>query len=74
MVTNVLLSFGITRDSLIWFWSRLTSLALLLASGTVDLSHYLTDPQIHTVMIVCALVLWFSGKYDSSPLPGKKVV
>jgi hypothetical protein len=73
MLTNWLLSLGLTRDSAMWFWSRLTSFALLVLSGAVDLSPYLSPAHVRSITFVCAIVLWFSGKYDSSPLPGRKL-
>lgn len=71
MLTTFLINLGLTRDSVTWFWSRVVSLALVISSGVFDLSQYgVTDREMHMVSLVSALVLFFAGKYDSSPLPG----
>lgn len=71
-MTKLLLSLGLTRDSLIWFWSRLVSGALiLLAGGTPLLSPYLSSRWIRVVTVAAVVILWFAGKYDTSPLPSK---
>ena len=67
-----LISLGLTRDSLLWFWSRLASGALLISSGLVPLDTYIGPRWAKVVQVLAVLVLWFAGKYDSSPLPGGK--
>lgn len=71
-MTKYLIELGLTRDSLVWFWSRLVSGALLIASGLVPLDGYVGTKGAKVVQVVAVLVLWLGGKYDSSPLPGKK--
>lgn len=72
MLTNAIISLGLTRDSLLWFWSRLVSGALLIVSGLVPLDAYVTPTQHKILTVSAAVVLWLGGKYDSSPLPGAK--
>lgn len=73
-LTQLLLNLGISRDSLMWFWGRLSAGALLIVSGMVPLDNYV-GPNWHKVITVGAtLVLWLSGKYDSSPLPSAQTV
>jgi hypothetical protein len=72
-MNSYLIDLGLTRDSWIWFVGKITSGALLLISGLLPLQDYLTPHEIKGLTVVCAIVLWFSGHYDSSPLPaGKK--
>lgn len=70
-MTGFLVSLGLTRNSLIWFWGRVVSGALLVvAGGTSLLAPYLSAHETKAVTIAAVVILWFSGKYDSSPLPG----
>jgi len=71
-LTNKLIDLGVTRDSFIWFWGRLTTGALLLASGLVPLTDYVGPWWAKIITVSSVVILWLSGKYDSSPLPGKK--
>lgn len=71
-ITSLVTSLGLTRDSAVWFWSRLTSGALLVISGLVPLDAYVSPGQQKWLRIVAALVLWLAGRYDASPLPGDK--
>lgn len=73
MLSQFLIQWGITRDSVIWFWSRVTTGALLLLSGVIDLPSYVGPGWAKTITITCSVILFFAGKYDSSPLPGKKL-
>ena len=72
MITNFFISIGLTRDSWVWFWSRLVTGSLLIASGLVPLGDYIGPKTAKGVQIAAVMILWLSGKYDSSPLPGKK--
>ena len=71
-ITSLVQSLGLTRDSALLFWSRLTSGALLVLSGLVPLDGYVAPAQQKWLTVAAALVLWLSGRYDSSPLPGAK--
>ena len=73
MLTNWLLALGFTRDSAVWLWGRLTSGALIIATGLVPLDAYIGTTGQKTLTVVAAIVLWLSGKYDTSPLPGKRL-
>lgn len=72
MISQYLIDWGLTRDSLVWFWGRIVSGSLLIASGVLPLDKYLSPTWQHIIQVTAVIVLWFSGKYDSSPLPGKK--
>lgn len=79
MLSNWLMSLGLTRDSGVWFWTRLTVVLGLIATGAIDvagisewLGWHVSDVWLHRLTGFSILVLWFAGKYDSSPLPGGK--
>ena len=69
MLTSYLISLGLTRDSWLWFWGKVTSGAALLATGLLPLQDYFSPHTIKGITVVCAILLWFSGHYDSSSLP-----
>jgi hypothetical protein len=71
-ITNTLLTMGLTRDSLVWFWGRLTAGAALVATGLVPLDDYMTPGWQKVLTVGAVVVLWLAGRYDSSPLPGAK--
>lgn len=74
-ITNTLLALGLTRDSWLWFWSRLVSGAGIIAAagpfGMLD-PYFGPDTQ-KWIIFACVIVLWLAGKYDTSPLPAAKV-
>lgn len=72
-LSNLLISYGLTRDSFIWFWSRVSAGALLIVSGVVPLDNYISPKWQKVLTAICVIIIWLSGKYDSSPLPGKKI-
>lgn len=79
MLTNLLMSLGLTRDSGVWFWGRVVAIAALVSSGAIDLPWigdylgvHISETAIHWITAICVVVLWFSGKFDASPLPGAK--
>lgn len=79
MLSMWLMSLGLTRDSGVWLWARIVAVAAIVAAGGVDivnvgdwLGFHVTDVWAHRVTAICVAVLWISGKYDSSPLPGGK--
>ena len=69
-------SLGWSRDDAKWLWGQVCSVALLLLSGVFDISYWATyigvtisDIAIHRILIIAVVVLWVSGKMDSSHLP-----
>lgn len=72
MFAALLIQFGITRDSLVLLWSRIVSVALIVAGGTLPLDRYLSPAWVHGLMTAAFVVLVLSGHYGTSPLPGKK--
>lgn len=70
-ITTLLLKYGVTRDSLLWVWSKLCAAAALVVAGFVPLDRYMSDQHQHWAVAVAAIVLFLAGQYNSSPLPGK---
>lgn len=67
--------YTFTRDSWLWFWSKLVAGAGVLAAGVFDLKAIgLNDHQQHLVMAVSTAILALSAHYGSSPLPARKDV
>jgi len=64
-----LVNLGLTRDSWLWFWGKLSSGSLLLISGLLPLQDYLTPHEVKALTVTCTVILFFSGHYDSSILP-----
>jgi hypothetical protein len=71
-MTQWLIDRGLTRDSAVWLWGRLAAGAALVSSGLVPLDAYVGPSWAKALTVAAVLVLWLSGKYDSSPLPGKR--
>lgn len=71
-ITNFFCWLGLTRDSLLWFWSRLVAGSLLVAAGVVPLEEHIGPKWAKVAQLAAVLVLWLAGKYDSSPLPGDR--
>lgn len=69
-MNSLLISMGITRDSWLWFWSKLVSGAGLLVTGFVPLDNYFTPPEIKVITVICVVILFLSGQYSTSSLPG----
>lgn len=74
-LTNLLIDVGISRDSWLWFWGKLLSVATLITSGTLDLTYWAqyvglhpTTTQVHIAQATAIALLWLSGQYSSSPL------
>lgn len=82
MLTNVFTSMGLTRDDAVWGWAQIVAFAgIILGAGydgkfVIDGLAYLGINVgvtfAHWVVAGCAVVLWVSGRFDSSTLPGKK--
>ena len=74
MLTDLVLSLGLTRDSWLWFWGRLVSGAtLILAAGPLDLlDAYVSDNWQKALTVLAVIVMWLAGKFDSSPLPAAR--
>lgn len=65
--------FGITRDSALFLWTKIASLAILVLTGAIDpVSLGLNDRQKHALMITCGIIAYLSGQYSTSQLEGKK--
>ena len=69
-MTSFLISLGVTRDSFLFVWGQLLSGAALIATGFIPLANYVGPKWAHGLTIAAIAILWFSGKYNTSPLPG----
>jgi hypothetical protein len=70
-------SWGWTRDDWKWAWLQVGSVAALIASGVFNVEYWatylgltLTPIELHWIQALAVLVLWISGKMDSSHLAG----
>lgn len=71
-LTTKINGFVLTRDSWLWFWTRLVGIAGLVASGSLDpASLGLSDKQRHLVMGISAAIMAVSSQFASSGLPSK---
>jgi membrane-associated phospholipid phosphatase len=68
---RVLTSFGLTRDSALFLWTKIASLAAMVVTGAIDPAALgLTDKQQHIAMVVCGVIAYLSGQLSTSSLPG----
>lgn len=71
-LTTKINGFVLTRDSWLWFWTRLVGIAGLIVSGALDpASLGLSDKQRHVVMGISAAIMALSSQFASSNLPSK---
>jgi len=80
MLTALFLRLGWTRDDQRWLWMRLIAAASLIASGVIDVPYWaaelgvaLTPVWLHRIQALAVALLWMSGQYSTSSLPGRKV-
>lgn len=76
MITNVLTTLGITRDSVLWFWGKLGGLIVLFAAlgGEVAQSQYgIPSKWFHVIQLLAAWLVFFSAQQSTSNLQGKKL-
>mgnify|MGYP001601851370 FL=1 len=74
--------FGWTRDDARWGWTQLVAFAAIILSAGYDgefiikglayLGIHVGTTFAHWVVAISAGVLWISGKFDASSLPGAK--
>ena len=74
---NAFVAFGWTRDDWKWLWLQIGAVSALIASGVFNVEYWatylgiaLTVTALHWIQALAVLVLWVSGKMDSSKLPG----
>ena len=75
-------TFGWTRDDAKWGWTQLVAFAAIILSAGYDgafvielfsyLGIHVGTTFAHWVVAISAVVLWISGKFDASSLPGAK--
>lgn len=70
-ITNKLIELGITRDSVVWFWGKLTGTVLFLAAMGAQASHYGIPAKWTGAIQIAALWLtYFSAQQSTSKLYG----
>jgi hypothetical protein len=77
MLTQLLSKYGFTRDSATWVYAQLVGVAALVIANVGNLSGWFTyvginlsDVNVHRISVLAAVILYFGGKYGSSPLQG----
>lgn len=71
-LTRKIDGFVLTRDSWIWFYTKLVSFAGLVVSGVIDAKSLgLTEKQQHVLMMICGAVMAFAAQQSTSNLPSK---
>lgn len=71
-MNSLLITLGLTRDSLLLAWSKWVSICVLVMTGLLPLDTYFTPKTIWWIRAIAFVTTIFAGHYDSSPLPGKK--
>jgi hypothetical protein len=74
-VTNKLIDWDFTRDSALWVWGRLTTGAsIIVMSGEfIPIETYIGPSWRKVLVVSSVIIMWLAGKYDSSPLPPKRI-
>ena len=74
---DYLASLGFTRESELWLWTQIITVATLIATNVLDVNYWtayvglhLSTNMVHGVWVLCVALLFLSGKLDKSPLPG----
>ena len=70
MIDPLFKKLGWTRDDVKLVWGQVISGALLVTSGVIDLSAYVTPAHLHLIQTAAIAVLYLSGKMGNSGLPG----
>ncbi len=77
-MTTVFARLGFTRDSALWFWTKLLSVAALITSGAVEIpsvATYLGIPLsvtgAHWIQALATVALWIGAQNGNSGLPGE---
>ena len=76
MLTNLFIKLGWSRDDFKWLFLQIVAVAALISSNVFDVPYWadylgvpLSPTALHWIFGISALVLWLSGRYNSSPLP-----
>ena len=70
MIDPLFKKLGWTRDDVKLVWGQVISGALLVTSGVIDLSAYVTPAHLHLIQTLAIAILYLSGKIGNSGLPG----
>lgn len=68
-----LIEWGITRDSELWFWGKVSGTIVFLASIGSDAAHLQFGIPAHWMRIIevsAAWITYFSAQQSTSKLPG----
>ena len=75
-LSGLFVSLGWSRDDWKWLYLQVGSVAALIASGVFNVEYWatylgltLTPIELHWIQALAVLILWVSGKMDSSKLP-----
>lgn len=71
IVPNTLSKLGISRDSALWFWGKLSGAILFIASvgGEAASAQYgIPTKWIHVIQILAAWLMYFSAQQSTSKL------
>ena len=78
---TAIVRLGFTRNDASWFWAQLLGLAAVITSNTVDIPAWfarlgitVTPTELHWISVVAAALLYFGGRYGTSPLPATPAV
>lgn len=79
MLTNLLLTLGLNRDHWAFLLGKVVSIAALITTGVLDVGYWacdigldITSHQVHLVQVGAVVVLYLSGQYSTSQLPGER--
>lgn len=71
-LTTKINGFVLTRDSWIFWWSKVIGLAAAVTTGVVDPAVFgLSEKQKHLVMGLCAAIVAIAAQCSTSNLPSK---
>ncbi len=71
LASDKLTQWGITRDSVMWFWGKLTGTVLFLASMGTEITHYgIPLNWVHGIQLAGLWLTYFSAQQSTSKLKG----
>jgi hypothetical protein len=76
-LSNYLVKYGFTRDSLTWVYAQVLGVSTLLLANVTDLHAWfayvgvnVSELTIHRLSVAAVIALYLGGRYGTSPLPG----
>ncbi len=71
LATDKLTKLGITRDSVVWFWGKVTGTILFLAAMGAQISNYgIPTKYTGAIQIAALWITYFSAQQSTSKLNG----